>query len=120
MMAPDMAVSIDRRRTLALRSIAETLYNAVMPRGVTLEALAEVAEDQWGLFTRRQAESTGMAWTTPARLAHDSAAERGAPRGYPPRGTPPIEHPAPRAAGLPLAPDTPVWPRPAPQGAVSP
>jgi len=119
MMAPDMAVSIDRRRTLALRSIAETLYNAVMPRGVTLEALAEVAEDQWGLFTRRQAESTGMAWTTLARLANDSAAERVAHGVYRLRGTPPIEHLALRAAWLQLAPDTPVWQRTAQQGVVS-
>src|SRR2546430_10308783 len=118
MMAPDMAVSIDRRRTLALRSIAETLYNAVMPRGVTLEALAEVAEDQWGLFTRRQAESTGMAWTTLARLANDSAAQRVAHGVYRLRGAPPIEHLALRAAWLQLAPDTPVWQRAAQQGVV--
>jgi hypothetical protein len=35
-----------------------------MARSKNLEALADVAEAQWGLFTRRQAEATGMAWTT--------------------------------------------------------
>ena len=84
-----------------------------------MEALAEVAEDQWGLFTRRQAESTGMAWTTLARLAKDNAAERVAHGVYRLRGTPPIDHLALRAAWLQLAPDTPVWERTAHQGVVS-
>src|SRR2546430_12634887 len=92
MMAPDMAVSIDRRRALALRSIAETLYNAVMPRGVTLEALAEVAEDQWGLFTPRQAESTGKAWVNPARIKNHKNADRVAPRAHTLSSTPTIQH----------------------------
>jgi len=90
-----------------------------MPRGATLESLAEVAEDQWGLFTRRQAEQTGMAWTTLARLAKDNAAERVAHGVYRLRGTPPVDHLALRAAWLQLAPDTPVWQRTASQGAVS-
>jgi hypothetical protein len=90
-----------------------------MPRGTTLEALAEVAEDQWGLFTRRQAESTGMAWTTLARLADDNAAERVAHGVYRLRGTPPIDHLALRAAWMQLAPDTPVWRRTALQGVIS-
>jgi len=102
-----------------LQSMAETLYNAVMPRGVTLEVLAEVAEDQWGLFTRRQAEATGMAWTTLARLARDNATERVAHGVYRLRGTPPVDHLALRAAWLQLSPDTPVWQRTAAQGVVS-
>jgi hypothetical protein len=39
-----------------MQSMAETLYDAVMPRGANQAVLAEVAEDQWGLLTRRQAE----------------------------------------------------------------
>ena len=108
-----------RLRSRVLQSIAETLYNAAMPRGTTLEALAGVAEDQWGLFTRRQAESTGMAWTTLARLADDNAAERVAHGVYRLRGTPPIDHLALRAAWMQLAPDTPVWRRTALQGLIS-
>jgi predicted transcriptional regulator of viral defense system len=90
-----------------------------MPRGTTIEALAEVTEDQWGLFTRRQAESTGMAWTTLARLVDDNAAERIAHGVYRLRGTPAPDHLALRAAWLQLAPDTPVWSRTADQGVVS-
>ncbi len=90
-----------------------------MPRGTTLESLAEVAEDQWGLFTRRQAELTGMAWTTLARLAKDNAAERVAHGIYRLRGAPPVEHLALRAAWLQLAPDIPVWERTSAQGVVS-
>jgi predicted transcriptional regulator of viral defense system len=102
-----------------LRSIAVSLYFEAMPRGATLESLAEVAEDQWGLFTRRQAELTGMAWTTLARLARDNAAERVAHGVYRMRGAPPVEHLALRAAWLQLAPDTPVWERASAQGVVS-
>jgi predicted transcriptional regulator of viral defense system len=90
-----------------------------MPHGATLEVLAEMAEDQWGLFTRRQAEQTGMAWTTLARLARDNAAERVAHGVYRLRGTPPVDHLALRAAWLQLAPETPVWQRTAGQGVVS-
>ena len=84
-----------------------------------MQALAEVTEDQWGLFTRRQAESTGMAWTTLARLVNDNAAERIAHGVYRLRGTPAADHLALRAAWLQLAPDTPVWSRTAGQGVVS-
>ena len=99
--------------------MAETLYNAVMPRPTTLEALADVAEEQWGLFTRRQAESTGMAWTTLARLARANGAERIAHGVYRLRGTPLVGHIALRAAWLQLAPDTPVWERTPFQGVAS-
>lgn len=84
-----------------------------------MEALVEVAEDQWGLFTRRQAELTGMAWTTLARLAKGNAAERVAHGVYRLRGTPPIDHLTLRATWLQLAPDTPAWQRTAGQGVVS-
>lgn len=90
-----------------------------MPRSPALDALIELAEEQWGLFTRRQAEATGMAWTTLARLARDGAAERVAHGVYRLRGTPPAEHLALRAAWLQLAPDTPVWQRTPDAGVVS-
>jgi predicted transcriptional regulator of viral defense system len=90
-----------------------------MPRGTTVAALAEVTEDQWGLFTRRQAESTGIAWTTLARLLNDNAAERIAHGVYRLRGTPAADHLPLRAAWMQLAPDTPVWRRTADQGVVS-
>ena len=32
-----------------------------MTRGTTLETLADLAEDQWGLFTRQQAAAAGLA-----------------------------------------------------------
>ena len=90
-----------------------------MPRAVTLESVADLAEDQWGLFTRRQAEATGMAWTTLARLAKSGAAERVAHGVYRLRGTPVGDHLAVRAAWLQLAPDTQVWERTPEQGVVS-
>jgi predicted transcriptional regulator of viral defense system len=99
--------------------MAETLYNEAMARGATLETLAEVAEDQWGLFTRRQAELTGMAWTTLARLAKDNVAERVAHGVYRLRGNPPVDHLALHAAWLQLAPNVPAWQRTARQGVVS-
>jgi hypothetical protein len=79
----------------------------------------QVAEDQWGLFTRQQAESTGMAWTTLARLVKNNIAERVAHGIYRLRGAPPVDHLALRAAWLQLAPGTPVWQRTARQGVIS-
>jgi len=90
-----------------------------MPRTSTWEALAEVAEEQWGLFTRRQAEATGMAWSTLSRLARDGAAERVAHGVYRLRGTPPVDHLGVRAAWLQLAPHIPVWRRDSGSGVVS-
>ena len=90
-----------------------------MPRAVTLESVADLAEDQWGLFTRRQAEATGMAWTTLARLAKSGAAERVAHGVYRLRGTPAGDHLPVRAAWLQLAPDIQVWERTPEQGVVS-
>lgn len=90
-----------------------------MPHAATFESVADLAEDQWGLFTRRQAEATGMAWTTLARLAKSGAAERVAHGVYRLRGTPVDDHLEVRAAWLQLAPDTAVWDRRPEQGVVS-
>jgi hypothetical protein len=90
-----------------------------MPRPGTLQALADLSEEQWGLFTKRQAEATGMAWTTLARLARQGPAERIAHGVYRLRGAPPDEDLDLRAAWLQLAPDIPVWQRGLDQGVVS-
>jgi predicted transcriptional regulator of viral defense system len=90
-----------------------------MPRASTLGALADLSEEQWGLFTRRQAEETGMAWSTLARLAAAGVVERVAHGVYRLRGAPPADHLDLRAAWLQLAPDTPAWRRTAEAGVIS-
>ncbi|RZQ64362.1 type IV toxin-antitoxin system AbiEi family antitoxin domain-containing protein [Amycolatopsis suaedae] len=91
-----------------------------MPRAQTLGLLSDLAEDQWGLFTRRQAEATGMAWSTLARLAAEGGpVERVAHGVYRLRGAPAVEHVDLRAAWLQLAPDVPSWSRAADTGVVS-
>jgi hypothetical protein len=82
-----------------------------VPRATTIQSLADIAEDQWGFFTRRQAEATGMAWTTLARLAKDGAAERVAHGVYRLRGNTRDANLDVCAAWLQLAPDTMVWDR---------
>lgn len=85
-----------------------------------MATLADLAEEQWGLFTRRQAEATGLAWSTLARLASDGATvERIAHGVYRLRGAPPVDHLDLRAAWLQLAPDTPAWERTPDTGVVS-
>lgn len=98
-----------------------SLYNAAMPTASTLATLADLAEDQWGLFTRRQAEATGMAWTTLSRLAAagSGVVERIAYGVYRLRGAPPVDHLDLHAAWLQLAPGTPAWERTPDTGVVS-
>lgn len=80
----------------------------------------DLAEEQWGLFTRRQAESTGMAWSTLSRMATGEAtAQRVAHGVYRVRGAPPTDHLDLRAAWLQLAPAVPAWERTADTGVVS-
>ncbi|MFL6075530.1 MAG: type IV toxin-antitoxin system AbiEi family antitoxin domain-containing protein [Mycobacteriales bacterium] len=90
-----------------------------MPQGRSWRALTEVAEEQWGLFTRRQAEATGMAWSTLARLARDGAVDRVAHGVYRMGGVPPSDGIELRAAWLQLAPDLPAWERGPERGVVS-
>jgi predicted transcriptional regulator of viral defense system len=90
-----------------------------VPRATTLQSLADLAEEQWGLFTRRQAEATGMAWTTLSRLVSDGAIERAAHGVYRLRGAPPPDNLDLRAAWLQLAPSVPAWERTPEQGTVS-
>ncbi len=94
-----------------------------MPSYSTLHRLAELAEDQWGLVTRRQAEAAGISPATLARLSADEPAggvlERVAGGVYHLRGAPLPDHVELRAAWLQLAPETPAWKRTAAQGVVS-
>lgn len=90
-----------------------------MVHASTLQALSDLTEDQWGLFTRRQAEAAGMAWTTLSRLTKGGATERVAHGVYRLRGTPPADHLLLRAAWLQLAPDVPTWERQPQQGVIS-
>jgi predicted transcriptional regulator of viral defense system len=90
-----------------------------MPRASTFVALAELAEEQWGLFTRLQAEATGMAWTTLSRLTRSGSAERVAHGVYRLRGTAADEHIDVHAAWLQLAPSVRAWERTPDQGVVS-
>jgi Transcriptional regulator, AbiEi antitoxin len=90
-----------------------------MPRPQTLDRTAELAEDQWGLFTKRQAEASGMAWTTLSRLTVSGAAERIAHGIYRLRGAPAVDHLGLRAAWMQIDPDTPAWERGPESGVVS-
>lgn len=91
-----------------------------MPRHSTLERLTSLAEDQWGLVTRRQAEDRGVPQTTLERWTADgSVLERVAHGVYRLTGTPVPDHLALRAAWLQLAPDVPAWKRSPEEGVVS-
>lgn len=82
--------------------------------------LADLAEDQWGLFTRRQAENRDISRATLHRLTNQSAlVERMAPGVYHLAGAPLPDHATLRAAWLQLAPETLAWEREPEQGVVS-
>lgn len=91
-----------------------------MVRASTVRRLAELAEDQWGLVTRAQAEKAGVPRSTFERLVADgSILERVARGVYHLAGAPLPDHAALRAAWLQLAPDTPAWDRTPELGVVS-
>jgi predicted transcriptional regulator of viral defense system len=90
-----------------------------MARHTTLNRLARISQDQWGLVTRRQAERAGVSPATLQRLAGDSVLERLAQGVYHLAGSPMPDHLELRAAWLQLAPDVPVWERTPRQGVVS-
>jgi hypothetical protein len=91
-----------------------------MPRPSSLMLLAELAQDQWGLVTRRQLVDAGIGSTTLERLVgRRGALERVAWGVYQLAGTPAPGHRDLRAAWLQLAPETPAWDRTAAQGVVS-
>jgi hypothetical protein len=76
-----------------------------------MRRILEVAEGQWGLITRRQAEAAGVAWSSLARLAATGMIERVAHGVYRVRGGGEPDHLALRAAWLQLDPGRPAWER---------
>ena len=72
-------------------------YNAVVTRYSTLSRIARIAEDQWGLITRRQAEGAGVSKATLQRLAKTGILDRVAHGVYRMTGAPP---PDPRSRSL--------------------
>jgi hypothetical protein len=91
-----------------------------MLRSPSLVLLRELAQDQWGLVTRRQLVEAGIGSTTLDRLAGpDGALERVAWGVYQLAGTPVPDHRDLRAAWLQLAPGVPAWERTPAQGTVS-
>jgi putative AbiEi antitoxin of type IV toxin-antitoxin system len=91
-----------------------------MPQYTTLGPLARLAEEQWGLVTRRQAAEAGVPETTFERVIADgSILERVANGVYRYTGAPIPDHLDLRAAWLQLAPDVPAWERTPDQGLVS-
>jgi hypothetical protein len=90
-----------------------------MPRYSTLSRLSQIAEDQWGLVTRRQAELGGVSRATFQRLTSEGVLNRVAHGVYHLSGAPTPDHHELRAAWLQLAPEVPAWKRTADQGVVS-
>lgn len=90
-----------------------------MARYATLGRLASVAEDQWGLLTRRQAELAGVSRATLQRMAGTGLLERVAHGVYHLAGAPLPDQAELRAAWLQLAPGVPAWERTRAGGVVS-
>jgi hypothetical protein len=90
-----------------------------MARRPAVARLAVIAEDQWGLLTRQQAQATGIARATLERLVANSLLERVDHGVYRLAGAPIPDHMELRAAWLRLAPDVPRWQRTLEQGVVS-
>jgi hypothetical protein len=91
-----------------------------MPRDSTTSRLATIAEDQWGLLTRRQAQRAGIPRATLDRLtAEGTVLVRIAHGVYRLAGAPTPDHLELRAAWLQLAPGTPAWEREPNQGVIS-
>ena len=91
-----------------------------MPRRSVLPRLQELAQEQWGLVTRRQIEGEGIGSTTLERLTSpEGLLERVATGVYRLAVAPIPDHMDLRAAWLQLAPDLPAWERTAKEGVVS-
>jgi predicted transcriptional regulator of viral defense system len=85
----------------------------------TLSRLAGLAEDQWGLLTRRQAQRASVSAATFQRLASQGVLRRVAQGVYLLAGAPPPDLVDLRAAWLQLDPETPAWRRSPEQGVAS-
>jgi hypothetical protein len=95
-------------------------YNEVVKRPTTLESIAELATEQWGLVTRRQLEHAQIPRTTIERLTTSGPLlERVAYGVYRFTGAPIPDHLELRAAWLQLAPEVPNWQRTYEQGVIS-
>jgi Transcriptional regulator, AbiEi antitoxin len=90
-----------------------------MPQPSTISKLAQIAEDQWGFITRRQAEEAGVSPATLQRLSTEGVLEREGHGVYHLAGAPTPDHVPLRAAWLQLAPETLAWQRKPEQGVVS-
>lgn len=91
-----------------------------MPRPSALPRLQELAQEQWGLLTRRQIKNGGIGSTTLERLASPGGGlERVATGVYRLVGAPIPDHLDLRAAWLQLDPAVPAWERTAKDGVVS-
>jgi hypothetical protein len=95
------------------------IYNAAVSRTSTVSKLGHVAEDQWGLVTRRQAEHAGVSPATVQRLSTDGILERVGHGVYHLAGAPTPDNISLRAAWLQLEPGVPAWQRRPDQGVVS-
>jgi predicted transcriptional regulator of viral defense system len=95
--------------------------DTIRPRCPThLTRLADLATDQWGLVTRRQAERAGIPRRTFDRLASGESLLERVARGVYRLSTAPVpDHIELRAAWLQLAPASPAWSRGPSQGVVS-
>jgi predicted transcriptional regulator of viral defense system len=82
-------------------------------------ATLALAEEQWGLITKQQAETAGVAWTTLARRAERGLLQRVAHGVYRVRGGAEPDHVDLRAAWLQIAPRVPAWERTSADGVVS-
>lgn len=91
-----------------------------MARSSPLLRLQELAQEQWGLVTRRQLQAAGMGSTTLERLVSPGGALERVARGvYQLAGAPVPDHRELLAAWLQLAPEIPAWERQPAQGVVS-
>jgi hypothetical protein len=76
-----------------------------------LQRLFDIAEGQWGLCTRQQAQQAGVGASSLARLTDDGLLERVAHGVYRLRGAGEPDHLQLRAAWLQLEPGVPAWAR---------
>src|SRR5262249_11590625 len=91
-----------------------------MPHYPTIARITEIAEDQWGLITRRQALDAGVSEATIDRLTADGSVLKKLAHGvYRLTGAPEPDHEGLRAAWLQLEPAVPGWARDPDDGVVS-
>jgi len=78
---------------------------------LAVERLRDLTEEQWGLFTRRQAVDAGVGWSSMADLVRRGLIERVAHGVYRMRGAPEPDNLGLRAAWLQLDPARSAWER---------